>query len=394
MRLNTLLIGAVLLVTPAAADMGQIHIDTKGVAVSESAQKAIILVNGSEEVLILGTEMQASKAAPIVRFIPFPAEPKAEIAPKGVFARMAGLIAKYKLEYVTTWHSKGGPAREETSGVQVRFAARMGGHDLTVIKVRDPLTIRAWVNRYFEKRGLTARGGYAAAEKIVSDYVARGFDWFVVDAVELSPDTSAIQPVAYRFATHELYYPLKTSDTFGGQGEIELFVIGPKTLCAPGADGYLDEGDRAIDERARDIGPCFGLKLKASTSAMLVPQEHDVAAIWPESFFAGQPTFLQAFRYAGPYAFDNDIRATLQMGVAKALEAPEPDDNPFIPILAPEEHSQCKLAPDKGPCKGLFESWYFDQNSKTCKSFFWGGCAGSVPFKTQQECASLCAPGK
>ena len=27
-----------------------------------------------------------------------------------------------------------------------------------------------------------------------------------------------IEPVAYRFKSKELYYPLKTSNTFGGQG--------------------------------------------------------------------------------------------------------------------------------------------------------------------------------
>ena len=379
---------AMLLAVPAAADMGQIHVSAQGVSVSESAQKAIILTNGTQEVLILGTEMRASKPTPIVRFIPFPSEPKAELAPKGVFDRMAALAEKYRLQYVTVAHSKGGPARADTTGVEVRFAAKMGGHDLTVIHVRDAAQIRAWVNAYFKKKHLKAPG--AETEIVVRDYLTRGIDWFVLDAVELGRDSRAIAPLAYTFETKALYYPLKDTNTFGGRGEIELFLMGPSTLCAPGSNIFLQEGDKQVDAQGRESGPCLGLDAKASTSALLVPAEHDVAAIWPENFFAGRPVFLQAVRYVGAYDFGADVMVPPSEGVARALGAPEPGDNPFAQILAPEEHAQCRKAPDRGPCKGMFEHFYFDAASKSCKPFIWGGCQGEVPFQTQEECEKLC----
>ena len=397
MRGHAVLIGAVLAAglaaVPAAADMGMIHVGTQGVSVSESAQKAIILTNGKEEVLILGTEMQASRPTPIVRFIPFPAEPKAALAPKGVFDRMAGLVAKYRLQYVTTEHSKGGPAKSETNGVEVHFAAKLGAHDISVIRVRDAKDIRAWVNAAFKKKHLPISPRYAA-ESIVQDYVARGIDWFVMDTVALSPQSRAVEPVAYSFTTTSLYYPLKDTNSFGGKGEVDLFVLAPATLCAPGSNVFLMEGDKAIDAQGRQTGPCFGLEAKASTSVQLVAEEHDAAAIWREEFFGGQPVFLQAIRYVGPFKFDNDVTISLPQGVAKALDAPQPGDNPFAGALLPEEHAQCKLPHDTGPCKGMFESFYFDQQSKTCKSFFWGGCQGSVPFKTREDCEKLCQPGQ
>lgn len=129
---------------------------------------------------------------------------------------------------------------------------------------------------------------------------------------------------------------------------------------------------------------------------MLVPEEHDLEAIYPEAgaFFGGKPVFLQAIRYMGDYHFDSDVLVPLPQGVAKALDAPEPYEgdapwNIHAP-LPPEERAQCRKVPDKGPCKGLFEMFYFDKQSHSCKPFFWGGCQGDVPFKTRKDCEKTC----
>lgn len=205
--LAAILLAGPLLTTGAVADMGQVHVSVEGATVSESAQKAIILHNNREEVLILGTELQASRQTPIIRFIPFPSEPQVSLAPKGVFERLAELVAKYKLQYVFTYKSKGGAASQQHAGVEVRLSARLGAHDLTVIRVRDAAAFRSWVNGYFRKKRLPYSEQYRDAEAIVADYVARGVDYFVLDAVELSAEKRFVDPVVYRFATTSLYYP-------------------------------------------------------------------------------------------------------------------------------------------------------------------------------------------
>ena len=50
----------------------------------------------------------------------------------------------------------------------------------------------------------------------------------------------------------------------------------------------------------------------------------------------------------------------------------------------------CELKPDTGPCKAYFPRYYFDQDSKKCKKFIWGGCLGTVPFETMSECMNAC----
>ena len=391
------LLASLLVVPNAFADMGRVYVSTEGVQVAEDAQKAIILHNNQEEVLILGTELRADRQTPIIRFIPFPSEPQVRLAPKGVFERLAAIVAKYKLEYVYTHHTKSGPASTSTAGVEVRLSTRLGAHDLTVIRVRDVAAFRSWVNDYFRRHGLSHSKSYPKEEAVVADYVARGIDFFVLDFVEVSKDKQFVDPVVYRFKSNSLYYPLKTSNTFGGKGEIELFIVAPTTLCAPGSNIFMDQQDQAINAQGHAVGDCLNLPVKASTSAMLVPEERDLQAIYPDAdaFFEARATFIQSIHYVGRYEFKDDILLPMPQGVQKALDAPRPyeDDNPFAihgSDIFGETPAVCRMKPDAGLCKGRFESYYFDEKAKSCKPFFWGGCQGIVPFQTLQECEKAC----
>ena len=52
--------------------------------------------------------------------------------------------------------------------------------------------------------------------------------------------------------------------------------------------------------------------------------------------------------------------------------------------------SRCTLIPETGPCKALFERYYFGATEKICKKFVWGGCDGVVPFETLDSCQEVC----
>jgi Kunitz/Bovine pancreatic trypsin inhibitor domain len=52
--------------------------------------------------------------------------------------------------------------------------------------------------------------------------------------------------------------------------------------------------------------------------------------------------------------------------------------------------SICKLIPDQGNCDALFRKYFYDQKDKKCKEFIWGGCGGTVPFETIQDCQKMC----
>ncbi len=302
-----------------SADTGQIH--AYDASVQELSQKAIILHNGREEVLILGTDLQADRKIGLLRFIPFPAEPQVSLASPDVFETMAALLAKHQLQFLVA--SKGGPM--EGQAVELRLQQKLGAHDLTIIKVNDPMQFRSWVNDYFTSKNLPVKPEYPLAEGIVEDYVKRGIRYFVLDFVEISEDPRFIEPVLYRFASKDLYYPLRTSNTFGGTGEIDLMLILPGSLCRPSLAAY----DTCLGFRA---GPVRG-QMHASTSAALSAEE--ILPLYPEAgeFFGGKPVFLQMVSYWGDYLFDRDIFADVGEAIPQAhgYEAEQSDDFGIFP---------------------------------------------------------------
>ena len=387
-------LGIVAFADTALADMGRVIVSGSQARVTETSQKALILHNRRSEILVLGTEIGSSATQPIVRFIPFPAEPKASLAVPDTFDRVGTMLAKYRLRFATRWMTKGGDEMR-SQGVEVVSAQRLGAHDLTTLHVRDVGAFRDWINGYFRSRGLPTAATYPHEEAIVADYVKRGHDWFVLDFVDLAAETRFVEPIAFRFASPDLYYPLVTSNSFGGEGTIELFVVAPLTLCRPGSNDPTgafrgEDVDRAAD--ATGSRKCLDIDAKASTSARLVPGENDLDPIVPDwrDFFGGEAVFLQAIRRIGPYRFDADIHAPL-IGEAKALEPERAKDRPLpgVDRLAPPPVCDAPR-PTAGPCKGAFEAWWFDATDGTCRTYLWGGCGTPPPFTSAEDCERTC----
>ena len=49
-------------------------------------------------------------------------------------------------------------------------------------------------------------------------------------------------------------------------------------------------------------------------------------------------------------------------------------------------NSNCDLEPDAGICLAFIPKYYFDKDEGKCKEFIWGGCDGTIPFDTLEEC--------
>lgn len=57
----------------------------------------------------------------------------------------------------------------------------------------------------------------------------------------------------------------------------------------------------------------------------------------------------------------------------------------------PEENEElgynpCSVVPEAGPCEASITKYYFDATTGKCTEFQWGGCQGTVPFHTLDEC--------
>uniref|UniRef100_A0A914W6P2 BPTI/Kunitz inhibitor domain-containing protein n=1 Tax=Plectus sambesii TaxID=2011161 RepID=A0A914W6P2_9BILA len=65
-----------------------------------------------------------------------------------------------------------------------------------------------------------------------------------------------------------------------------------------------------------------------------------------------------------------------------------------------ECEDKCKLSPCEepkkvGPCKALFEKFYYNSEANECQTFGYGGCqANGNNFETKEECESTCLNDK
>lgn len=51
---------------------------------------------------------------------------------------------------------------------------------------------------------------------------------------------------------------------------------------------------------------------------------------------------------------------------------------------------KCRQLPERGPCKAMFEKFYFNHSTNTCKPYFYGGCGPEAVFDTLEDCVRLC----
>jgi hypothetical protein len=69
-----------------------------------------------------------------------------------------------------------------------------------------------------------------ATKKIIDEYLAGKFTWFVFDVISLDEVLSTGEAVEYQFKTKFLYYPMKITQTVEGATTVDLLVLSPKLL--------------------------------------------------------------------------------------------------------------------------------------------------------------------
>lgn len=312
------------------ADMGSIH--PYGVELREDAQKAIIFYNYNEEILILGTNFKSDKKTTIVRFIPFPSEPKVSIVPFEPFKKVSDIISKKKIFFFSM--SKGGGA--DVNPVQILFNAKLESHDITVIKINHISDFRNWVISFLSAKQLPTAGNLETVQSIAKDYIARGFNYFVFDIVEVEPEGKDIKPVAYRFKTDKLYYPLKTSNTIKKGGNIEIILISPSTICTPDFYNSIALYEEIKDPIQNCLPPLRGTGYESewmdvSTSDFLNLDE--ISSIFPDAkelFKKENGAYLQVFRkWFYEFNFNDDIYIDISKSPRKAYNVDKNEGGPM-----------------------------------------------------------------
>jgi hypothetical protein len=279
----------------SSADRAGIPIDPH-VEFDESAQNAIVAWNGTDEVLMLSTDLRSGTPGRLLEMLPLPSSPY-DIKQGNIssFKKMIGLFNE-KSERLQASNSEsndratglGGMEAAQYSGISVTFSASIGAHDLTVVHVENQTHFSDWVRDFAAGMGVS---NFTTAQELngsVGSHLERGISYFVFDAVDLAGDLKTLDPMVYKFRTDFLYYPLDITGatlphSSWADHKIRVFLVMDGILKNPysGSLGNLTHGAgfyEYIQFSQSELGQVSG----------------DISAIFPRDAFVG-------------YAFDSEF---------------------------------------------------------------------------------------
>ena len=218
---------------PAQADRGAIPFQPE-VTIFEPTQRALIAWNGEEEILILSTDLRASRATKVLEVMPFPAEPRVKKGDVAVFRRAVRLInAKIRPPApMAAGYSRGmdHASAETPPPGEITFHERIGAHDVSVARVVSGDGFVEWVNDYLRRASVGNPVIPPRVRKAVQEYLDDGFCWFAFDVVSLENRFKTLEALQYRFPSTAMFYPVKISRSNQGQTSMELLVLTPHLL--------------------------------------------------------------------------------------------------------------------------------------------------------------------
>ena len=218
------------LILPAAlADRGGIPIGRLDATIFESGQRAIIAWNGTEEILILSTDLHANETMMVLEILPLPSNPKTiRKASDKSFTNAQNIIRSHapKVSPFRQMYTFSG-SMETTlpNSVEVTFHEKIGMHDIAVVKPFDITEFASWIEGFLKDNNITEEASLQSFETILENYIVNGFDYFVLDLIELTAKQKSVEPILYEFETSSLYYPLKISSMASGETKITLFLL-------------------------------------------------------------------------------------------------------------------------------------------------------------------------
>jgi len=219
---------AVKLDRAALAGKKMIDFDPLQVSVFEPQQRAIILWNGEEEILLLSTDQRASERSAILEVIPLPAEPKVRLGSFETFEAAQELVVRKRMWACAHPGAEGGLRQPAPSAGRIAFRRKMGAHDVTIAEVLQPEGFVQFVQRRLQESYRTPEAPIRPDfVEIIDSYLKEGFRWFAFDVIVLDDVTQSRQPIEYRFRSDSVFYPMRISRLERGKTKVDLLVFSP-----------------------------------------------------------------------------------------------------------------------------------------------------------------------
>jgi hypothetical protein len=189
-------------------------------SIYEPGQKAIVAWNGHEEILILSTDVSASRETLVLEILPLPSKPIVEAASFQSFEEIRNMI----LMFGDSFRFLGGQG-SRTGGVEILFYEQIGAHNITVVSATESPALLELANGFLSASGVNHNVTLQGFEEAIQNYMGRGFRYYALDLITFSPEEKSIEPILYRFNSSMLYYPLVITSPVGGNGNVTVFAL-------------------------------------------------------------------------------------------------------------------------------------------------------------------------
>lgn len=247
------------------------------VTVFEPQQRAIILWNGKEQILLLSTDQLASEATAVLEVIPLPGEPEVTAGSFKTFERAQDFVVRKRTWAVARAGARAGSIRIPADAGRITFQKKIGAHDLTVAEVVDSKYFVEFVQGHLKERYQTSHAPIQPKfVRIIDSYIADGFEWFAFDAIYLDDRAKSRQPIQYRFESDAVYYPMRISSGERGNTKISFLVFSPHGVEVEGADSI--EGFKREDRI--DVTPADLKRIDPKWEGFFESDESLVLDMW------------------------------------------------------------------------------------------------------------------
>jgi len=229
MKVKEISVHFLIIISFCFANRGMIPVNPY-VQIFEPTQRAMIAWNGSEEILLLSTDISASESTMVLEVLPLRTEPTVKKGDIETFRRATELINSKIQVPLASGKRNGDTEGPRTPGGEVTFHEQIGAHDISVTHLLDPESFVEWVREYLASLDIEGDIISVDMKNLIDEYIDDDFQWFVFDVVTIGTETMTNEPIQYRFLTNKLFYPLKITSTVSGETSVELLILTPRLL--------------------------------------------------------------------------------------------------------------------------------------------------------------------
>lgn len=218
---------AFFLPTPSYAGHALIPMTDDYVYLSQSRAEIIAAWGGNEEVLVLSTELAASRNVSVIRFIALPTYPTVEGTPPEALSHLGALLTK-KAPLLDVIVDGRKTKKHADLGVELISETAVTPRDIYIVRIETFDAFERWMTDLLARHGVGDPAPLIERHRaVVSDYLSRNIKYFVFDIVTVGEKKAAIAPLVLRFESDSLFVPLLISSRTSGTSTVDLFLVAP-----------------------------------------------------------------------------------------------------------------------------------------------------------------------